>query len=371
MAVRIIVTLTVLAGIAGCLLIYKKSWFLKLHIHNLFGVLYEITRKLRGKQEEYNVPESVKHANSPAPLALRSYIRDTQNVHPKVLYFEAGFGGHKYWMSYTPFPWYIDRYENPSIAYSDDGYMWTNIADNPIDDPKGDGYDSDAHLVYRSDKKLLECWYRHVGSYSKPPVEEVLYRRVSSDGVHWSQAELVYGNYSGKYACLLSPAVLWDGEQYQIWSVNKENSFRIEYRTRRDGVMGKVREFELPFTFEGDTTKYKPWHLDVIREEGRYILLVMCKEKKGSGPRRWDLFLSDSDDNISYTTPRLVLHGTKNGWDNNIYRSSIVRIGSEYRIYYSALNRIGKHGMGVAKSTHLSGFVGINEKERELKNARD
>lgn len=354
----IISTVAILAGFSILLLVYKKSWFLKLHVHNMLGFVYEIMGKFRKIRNEYNLPGSIKHANTPIPMSFRSYIRDTQNVHPKVLYFENGFGGHKYWMAYTPFPWYIDRYENPSIAYSDDGYKWTNIKVNPIDDPKGNGYDSDTHLVFRSDKNLLECWYRHVGSYSTPPVEEVLYRRISSDGIHWSQAELIYGNYSGKYACLLSPAVLWDGEQYQIWSVNKDNDFRIEYRIWRDGVMEKIRDFDMRYTYEGNTTEYKPWHLDIIRDKERYILLVMCKEEKGSGPRRWDLFLTESDDNISYKTPQLVLHGTKTGWDNYIYRSSIVKIGNMYRIYYSALNKIGKHGMGITESDHLGDFRG-------------
>lgn len=347
------------AGLIIFLLIYKRSWFLKLHVHNILGSLYELKNRIRGKQPEFDVPEEAKNANARKPLSFKSYLNDTQNVHPKVLFFPAGFGDHKFWMAYTPFPWYIDRYENPCIAYSDDGYSWINIPGNPIDDPKGNGYDSDAHLVYRDDLRVMECWYRHVGNYGKPPVEEVLHRRISKDGIHWSDDELIYGNYSGKYACFLSPSIIWDGGKYQIWSVNKENDFRIEYSTFSGGVLEKVREYDLDFTVSGDSTNYRPWHLDVIRDNGKYIFLIMCKEEKGTGPRRWDLFLSTSEDNISYTRPKLVLHGTKNGWDNNIYRATIVNVEGEYRIYYSALNVIGKHGMGISKSDHLGDFVGL------------
>jgi len=347
------------AGLAVSLCIYKKSWFLKLHAHNVLGICYETVRRCKGQQEEYSVPENVKKANADKPLGLRSYINDTQNVHPKVLYFSDRFGGHKFWMSYTPFPWYIDRYENPSIAFSDDGYNWTNIDGNPIDDPKGNGYDSDAHLVYRADLCHLECWYRHVGKYAEPPVEEVLHRRISKDGVHWSEDELIYGNYSGEYAMLLSPAILWDGVKYLVWKVNRENDFRIECWTcTQEKVMEKIGEFDLTFEIDGDQTRYKPWHLDVIKDEDRYVMLVMCKEEKGSGPRRWDLFLTTSEDNVIYSKPELVLHGRQNGWDNNIYRASIVNVEGEYRIYYSALNAIGKHGMGITKSDHLSDFIG-------------
>lgn len=357
-----IIALIILTGIAVFLLIYKKSWFLKRHVHNVLGTLYEMIRKIKKEQTEYEMPMGVKHANATSPLTFKSYIHDTQNVHPKVLYFANEFGGHKFWMAYTPFPWYIDRYENPSIAFSDDGYFWTNIEGNPIDDPKGNGYDSDTHLVYREDLQVLECWYRHVGKYSIPPVEEVLYRRISKDGVHWSDDEIVYGNYSGKYAMLLSPAILWDGEKYSVWTINKENDFKIEFRIyMKAGEMEKVRDYDLSFEIDGDQTKYKPWHLDVIKDDEKYVMLVMCKEEKGSGPRRWDLFLSTSEDNEVYSKPEIVLHGTKNGWDNNIYRASIVNVEGEYRIYYSALNNMGKHGLGIARSDHLGDFEGLRE----------
>ena len=355
-----IIPIVVITGTAALLLVYKKTWFLKLHVHNALGAMYELQRKLRSGQEEYDLPESVRQANAAKPMRFRSYIKDTQNVHPKVLYFADGFGGHRFWMAYTPFPWYIDRYENPSIAFSDDGFVWTNIDGNPIDDPKGNGYDSDPHLVYRDDLQVLECWYRHVGKYGRPPVEEVLHRRVSKDGVRWSEDERICGNYSGRYAMLLSPAILWNGAEYQLWSVNRENDYRIEYRTgTQAGELKKIRELDLKFEIPGDPTHYKPWHIDVIRDNGRYLMLVMCKEEAGSGPRRWDLFLAQSEDNVVYSKPELVLHGTKNGWDNQMYRASIVRVEDEYRIYYSALNNIGKHGMGMTVSDRPGGFRGL------------
>lgn len=339
--------------LGGILVIYKKTWFLKLHVHNFLGYLYDLKQRRMVSTETHQLPKGVLK-NADRPLSFRSCINDTQNVHPKVLYFKDGFGGHKYWMAYTPFPWYIDYYENPCIAYSDDGYEWTNIEGNPIDNPNGEGYDSDPHLVYIPETGILECWYRHVGKYGKPPVEEVIHRRTSKDGIHWSEDELLYGNYSGKYAQNLSPAILWDGQGYRIWSINKESDFKIEYHEMKEnGELNLVREYELEFDVEGDSTQYKPWHLDVIKEKDSYVLLVMCKEKKGTGPRRWDLFMTVSKDNVVYSRPKLVLHGTKNGWDKQIYRSSIVNTEDEYRIYYSALNDIGRHGMGITVTEHI------------------
>ena len=344
--IRIFEALVVAA--APLLVIYKKSWFLKMHVHNILGFFYDLKRKLGGRTAEYPVRTEIQCKNAPEPFTFKSYIGNNQNVHPKVLYFKEGFGGHRFWMSYTPFPWYIDCYENPCIAYSEDGFTWTNIEGNPIADAHGNGYYSDAHLVYREDTNAIECWYRYVGNYKKPPVDEVIFRRKSEDGIHWSEAEKLFGNYSGKYVHFLSPSVIWSDGAYDIWSVNKDNDFRIEYhRYTEDGTLTKIRDYQLEFRVEGSDTQYKPWHLDVIKENGKYILLVMCKELLGTGPRRWDLFISKSEDNIHYSVPELVLHGTKNGWDTQIYRSSMVNVDGQYRIYYSALNDIGKHGMGI------------------------
>ncbi len=337
--------LFVVLSLCVILYIYKKSWFLKLHVHNILGYIYELRKN---SSEEFVVPEKIKGRNAKKPIGFKSYINDTQNVHPKVLYFENEFANHRFWMSYSPYPWYIDRYENPCIAFSDNGYDWTNIINNPIDDAHGNGYNSDPHLVFREDTNTIECWYRHVGKYSKPPVEEVIHRRTSTDGINWSEDQILIKNYSGKYASILSPAILWDKNVYHIWSVNKEKDFLIEYHClNSNGEFVKIRDFNFKYTFGESKTCYVPWHLDVIKDEDKYVMLIMCKERKGTGPRRWDLFMAMSDDNINYSAPELVLHGTKNGWDNNIYRSSIVRVNGKYRIYYSALNNIGKHGIGI------------------------
>ena len=344
--------------------VYKRTPYLKLLAHNVLGILYNLKNSIKTKKvidlESDRAGYDIRCANAVVPMSLKSYIGNNQNVHPKVLFFKEGFGGHKFWMAYTPFPWYIDCYENPCIAFSEDGYNWTNIADNPIDDPHKDGYDSDTHLVYREDIERLECWYRYVGNYKKPPVTERILRRTSKDGISWSEPELIYENTSGEYARLMSPSILWDGSKYQIWVINKYNDFSIDLYDWQENKRSfeLVQRTRLSCVATGDSTKYKPWHLDVIRERNELVFLIMCKEEKGSGTRRWDLFMTGSINGTDFTTPELVLHGSEQGWDRNIYRASLVNVEGEYRIYYSALNLIGKHGIGITTSNHLGEFVG-------------
>ena len=307
----------------------------------------------------------ISFANATEPISMTNYIGNTQNVHPKVLYFANKFGGHRYWMAYTPYPLSNDAYENPCIAYSDDGFSWTNIEGNPLDDPKGNGYNSDTHLVYREDTGTLECWYRYVGPEGQTPREETLYRQTSTNGIDWSAKELVKSNTSGSITEFLSPAVIWDGTKYNMWVVSGS---KVKYyaSTGADATsLSFVRDYNLTFVDEDDTS-VSPWHIDVIKDGATYILLVMCRNGKDI-PNKCSLFISTSADNVSYTTPARVVSGNPFGWDKYMYRSSIVKIGDKYRIYYSAgtggkitIYSNSEWGIGISESDDLAHFIGCS-----------
>lgn len=358
----------VLISVLLCFVIAVFSLFLiyrtpngRLQIYNFADWVltrFQTERRLTGfNDSDYKI----EFANALSPIDLESYVGNNQIVHPKVLYFGEKFGGHYYWMAYTPYPWYINTYENPCIAYSDDGYNWENITGNPIDDPKGEGYNSDTHLVFNENIGVLECWYRYVSSYNSPLVREVLCRRTSTDGMNWSEEEVILENNSGDYAHYLSPAIISIDGIYNMWVVSDKGGYHVDYYESDEQLNFKlVREIWLDYKYDVEDTKYRPWHLDLIVDNNQFVMVIMCKEIKGSGPRRWDLFLSLSDDNISYSEPKLIIHGSKDGWDQYIYRSSIVKTNDGYRIYYSGLNSMGKHGIGLSESLTLDDFIGAH-----------
>ena len=325
---------------------------------NLQALLSQVSEMAKMK-----INYDILYANAEKTLELNNYLGNNQNVHPKVLYIEDGFGGHSYWMAYTPYPESRDAYENPCVAYSDDGYSWENIESCPLDDPHGYGYNSDAHLLYREDTSTLECWYRYVGDQSQPIREETIYRQISEDGIHWSEKELVYSNMSGSYAQLLSPSIIWDGEKYHIWVVEYTTSAIVHYVTDPSNISNWTRMDAVPIPFNDDGIDVNPWHIDVLKDNNKYIFLVMCrKDKKLENPM--SLFITSTEDNITYESPYKVLQGSS-GWDRYIYRSSIVKVNGEYRIYYSAT--IGGRqdvytggavwGIGVTNSRTLDRFI--------------
>lgn len=448
-----------------------------LESYNALEVKSDTERRNTKNAVEYMMRRNydISYANAPTPLNLISYVGNNQIVHPKVLYFPDKFGGHKFWMAYTPYPFANDRYENPCVAYSDDGYEWTNIPGNPLFDAAGSGFCSDTHLVYVETTGKLEVWYRYA-HYGLTPVPEIMYRQTSTDGLNWTEKEVIVNNTSGDYVQYLSPAVIHDGSKYKLWVVNNtENrinyyesvadiagetialddtmtsgkiiqngnfsaddtekymytekiklnaakSFQLtaknkngitihpalRYVTAYDadgnvlsayslqsvpeatasagrtvtmdksvdsviitiynaaaytdktiilpavensGELAKVRDITL--NYQDGETVYNPWHIDVIEDNGKTVLLTMCK----SGTA-WSLFLATSDDNIAFTTPKLVMVGNPYGWDNQLYRSSIINVDGEYRIYYSAQDVKQRHGLGICTSNTLSNFVG-------------
>ena len=311
------------------------------------------------------MPWALAFANASTFNALKNYLGNTQNIHPKVLYIPDKFGGHAYWMAYTPYPNTLSVYENPCIAYSDDGLEWTNIPGNPIDDPRGNGYDSDTHLVYRSDTSVLECWYRwYYSDSANDTTTEIIYRQTSTDGVTWTEKEAVQQNtHSGSGSVLLSPAIEWDGTQYQIWCVTSSGTIK-HYTADAATASNWTFVRDITITINDDGITVKPWHIDVIRDGGQYIILMICRNSKSTTGNTSNLFIAVSDDNISYGTPTKVVDGKYGVWDRWLYRASIVKIGAKYRMYYSACTgdgistTAGRWGMGITEADNGFEFVG-------------
>lgn len=429
----------------------------------------------------------ISHANAPEPSNLITYVGNNQIVHPKVLYFPNKFARHRFWMAYNPYPWADGNYENPCVAYSDDGYEWTNIPANPLDDLSnhgGIGVNTDVHLVYVETKKQLEVWWRYVDKGSSAEIKtETLFRRTSTDGLKWTDTEVVLVNSTGVTVQYLSPCIIHDGSKYKMWVVNDAEGTIKYYEGMEDEesqtialndgdmhsgkalangtieetdgymytekiVLGASKTFSvtginkngvnyhipirhlvaydaegkrlsehstnseiaggtvssmsrpivmdeavdsvvitiykpsnytnkvitleksdetnklsfvrnIPLTFPGDIG-YKVWHIDVIEDNGKTVILPMCKGNKHltQFSQTWSLFLATSDDNVTFTDPKLVLEGNPYGWDKQIYRSSIVNVRGEYRIYYTAQNEVQKHGLGICTSNTLTNFVG-------------
>lgn len=353
------------APIDGCLLVsVRKNYYYS-------AAIFRIIKGLDGFVEAYKPHFNfhlsriyqVEFANASQYIKLLNYMGNNQNVHPKVLYINEGFGSHRYWMGYTPYPGGSSRYENPCVAFSDDGFLWFEINGNPIKDEfskSGDvveSYGSDTHLVYREDLHQLELWWRKVIDVN--PKHELLYRSISTDGQVWSEPELVFT--SGSIADVLSPAVIYQNGQYIMWVVEGTGGAKIKkyIGSVELGEWNWSLDKTINLTFSRDSVEYYPWHLDVSFVNGEYVMCVMCKETD-NGPN-WDLFVTTSSDAVNWSIPKVLAVGNQDGWDQQMYRSCILYspYDGNYRLYYSARTSSNfVYGLGLAMGKNLNKLFG-------------
>lgn len=295
-----------------------------------------------GKSRPHHAPQIISDKyckNANAPLNIKTYDRRDQANHPKVLYFDTGWNGWKYWMSYTPYPDGNAEYENPSIAVSNDGENWTQAAGNenpvvkrPPNANKGAHY-SDPHLVM--DGGTMELWYRYNPADPKnggtSHIINIIYMKTSTDGVNWSDPKLIL-NDKGKY---FSPAILLDNGVYKMWYSDDDG--KLHLRQSAD-----LADWSEPETVNIPTQGHCIWHQDVIRTKTGYDIVFSAFKKGEFSRNNQCLYYASSADGVNFSTPVLILSPSKeeNRLDNQmIYRSSLVNVDGDYRIYYSAMSR--------------------------------
>lgn len=311
-----------------------------------------VTDALNEQIQEINAADIVKYQSiqvlsfaQERPLILNDFSGYNQPYHPSVLYIANGFNGHKYWMVQTPYPIYgtpyRDRWECPCIYCSNNGIEWVvpEGLTNPIDDlttseiSNGD-YMSDPHLVLRGE--TLECWYRitHKNMSESDPRYQLptwVLRKTSTDGVTWGSRETLIDlqepSTNGVGDMVRSPAIIWDGDKYRMWYVDKlptVTNRNIVYAESTDGSAWENKE-----TCTLDQY-IDPWHIDVNYFDGKYHLLNYVL---GAGINYYS-----SDDGISFTFIKELLAPSGSGfYKTGLYRSvSIKDQNNNIRVYFSS-----------------------------------
>lgn len=261
-------------------------------------------------------------------LDTPTYDGSGQAVHPSVLYFASGWNGHKYWMCLTPYPEGNEDYENPSILVSEDGTTWTvpNGLTNPIVAQPAGGYNADGEIVMTANGLTMWCLYKvSVGG------EIDIRGKSSTDGVTWSAEVTII---DGTTNLDLSPAVVWDGSQFVMYSTDYTSGADATSVFHRRTCATINGTWSAPSACTMDAAYPAgegAWHQDVIYEAGRFWGLFNFTNKKD--------YLAYSDDGSAWTrTTNPVIDLTADRWDNaQIYRGSLIRKdATHFAVWYSA-----------------------------------
>lgn len=267
-----------------------------------------------------------------------------QAVHPDVIEVPGGHLGFRYWMACTPYPFAVDRHENPIVRVSHDGLTWQPVpgAPDPLvpPPPATDWHHADTDLVLHDG--VLHVYYITTRCEGAQTLFSVV---TSRDGVHWTAPRVVYQGAWG-----VSPAVVVDRGRWHMWYVWRDtNDARATSRLLlRSG--SSAFEFDEPSPCSLEMPGHEVWHLDVIVVPGGYEALVAAFPT-GTDPSRCRLFHARSADGrcfvASSRSPVIGPSGT--GWDNRmVYRSTLLRRDDgSYLVWYSAASWGMRCGIGV------------------------
>lgn len=319
--------------------------------HQISKYKHDIKNLLMIKKE--CIKDECKNKNALKKLKIVSSYGDDEAYHPKVISFDESFNGYKYWMAYTPYPHADDEKENPHIAVSNDMKTWEEPKgfENPLEpSPKnfkaGNIYNSDTHILYNSDTKQLEVWWRYVNNEEK---SVIIYRKTSKDGVKWSnKEEIIKGNrYKKDY---LSPAIIYEDGKYKMWYVSGRNIVEyIESDNLKD--WSESKRINIDYSNKG----LKSWHLDVIHTDDGYEMVVSAFINNERN--RMNLYYSKSEDNEEWSVPQIILTPSfaTDNWDNKgIYRSSLLKIDKIYYLFYSGISSSGERGIGLISGSDVN-----------------
>lgn len=284
---------------------------------------------------------------APAPLTIPTSDGSGEAVHPDV--YDAGTGqtwnGYRYWMVMTPYKDDDASLENPEILASGDGNTWVVPAGltNPIEPypGAGNGFYADPDLIRVGNS--LYCIFRLFTGETT----EIVYEKHSADGITWSdKVEIFRREGESSHSCV-SPAALWDGTQYRIYTINATNDTHLlQYRTA-PAITGPWSD-PVSCTITRNAVTIL-WHLDVVLVNGKYYAII-CDDYNAA-------YFAISSDGAAWDISNHKNH-TGGTWDNIIYRGSLVYNGSDFDYWYSARDSVPGSGVwGIGRTKVTGGLI--------------
>lgn len=192
-------------------------------------------------------------------LNIETYFAGkNQPTHPSLVVFPNKWNGYRYWLAYSPYPYANGEEENPCIAVSNDLLYWDTPLGlaNPIatNEETGCRELKDPHILYRADLDRLEMWYlgRLAEKLGGDGKTLLLFRKVSLDGVHWSNYQVMTTTNA------LSPSIIYKDGCYHLWEIGyNETKGHFYYRTSADGVTWSQSSF---CTIDNTMDNLQLWH---------------------------------------------------------------------------------------------------------------
>jgi hypothetical protein len=288
----------------------------------------------------------------PRRIRMPTYEGSGQATHPDVLGPDES--GRPFLLAFTPYPYDIDEYENPSLLVSDDGLRFREERKglNPLAPKPAVDHNDDPDLFHRGGE------YGILYLETLRPERQNLILLRSRDRLSWTRS--VAASFElrgpGPRKFIVSPAIAErDGRLYLYYVDAGASPHRIEYFTgedagRWDGAVPREPVFDrLPFV---------PWHVDLLRHEGAYYMLVTSVAAEGAGALTYDLHAATSLDLEHWTLAPAPIFPRRPFGCRDVYRASALGSGGDFFVYFSYKTHLAEWGIGVVRKRLSDLFPG-------------
>ena len=277
------------------------------------------------------LPRSFAHLPYGRPVRLRvpTYAGWGQAVHPDVLTPDET--GRPFVLAFTPYPFQINSFENPSVAISNDGLRFRA-------ERKGINPLVPAPPVDHNDDPDISRWEGRYYLYyleTLRPERQNLVLLQSADRLSWTRKTVLTYDLNGTHPepFIVSPSFSSRGEKLFLHYVNTSTRpNRIEFLTSKDPSAWE-KSAARPALF--NTLRLEPWHIDIFEADGRSYMLLCAVSPGGEGAREYDLHIARSDDLENWTPGVRPLFEKKPFRTRTIYRGSGFVRGGDLFAYFS------------------------------------
>jgi hypothetical protein len=277
-------------------------------------------------------PDPFVDAIRPGRLVIPTYDGSNQATHPDALLERDAAGAAHLTLVMTPYPFSNDRLENPSLLVSDDGMAFTvppGVA-APLVPPPSHDHNNDPDL--RRDPRTGD--YEILYLEALRPERQTLVALRSHDRLTWTRRDAAVYDLQRGDPFIVSPAALDDAGKTTVFYVDTTDR-RLYSLVSADGT---TWDPHAAVPVQIDLGRIVPWHVDAIRGDGAFGLLISAYTDKFE---HQDLYLATSPDLVHWTLrPRPLLdHADPALGVESLYRSTGVVEHGTLVVWYAMQSR--------------------------------
>lgn len=293
-------------------------------------------------------------------LAIKSYDGKNEVVHPDVILKQDSSGKPIFYLAFTPYPYYNDKFENPCLHYSYDGLNFKRLDSltDPIVPTPSRRHNDDPDILFDEHTQEFLMYYLETVNPDSQNVKLL----TSKDAVYWNNKTAIHYNLQNKEPFMVSPSIVKKSKKsflmfYVNYFQNDTITNQIELIQSKNKLAWNKNK-RTKITINGIDPKLSPWHIDVVKHTDGYYYMLLDAERTGFNwfdekqIPDYELLLIRSKNLKDWQISTTNVNSCRGGNAKDcsyIYRSSSLFVEDYLLVYYSYFTIYRQCFIGVKK----------------------